>query len=145
VVSEDPFEVSVDSESFQLLCRELNSMVRKENASWSVDLLSGGFKFNDELPESANGSLQDMLPMITLLRRLWAYRASLVEGMPRASLAENWDEVRRLAPQWAGFAADRCAASMKSVMVAVREQDARFAEDIARLEERLLHGTRQES
>jgi hypothetical protein len=131
------YDLELGSERFLDLCTRLNATVRRDDAAWSADLLSGGFKFDDEIPDGLDESPEAFLPLITLLRRLWAYRISLVEGQPRPELAPAWEWTRRLAPQWAGFAPDRCSAIMRSVVDQVKARDARFARDGERLEARL--------
>jgi hypothetical protein len=44
-------DLPIDSECCRYLCAELNRAQYRENAKCSVDLLSGGFKFSDEVPE----------------------------------------------------------------------------------------------
>ncbi len=80
------YDLELGSERFLFLCMKLNATAQREDAAWSADLLSGGFKFNDEIPDGLNESPDLFLPLITLLRSLWAYRSSLVEGKPRPSL-----------------------------------------------------------
>jgi hypothetical protein len=131
------YDLELGSERFLDLCTRLNATVRRNDAAWSADLLSGGFKFDDEIPDGLDESPESFLPLITLLRMLWAYRRSLVEGHPRPELAPAWEWTRRLASRWAGFAPDRCSAIMQSVVDQVKARDARSASDVERLEARL--------
>jgi hypothetical protein len=130
----DAYDLELGSDRFVFLCTKLNATVPRTDAAWSVDLLSGGFKFNDEIPVGLNESPDLFLPLITLLRSLWAYRSSLVEGRPRADLSATWEWTRRLAPHWAGFAPDRCSANMQSAVDEVRSKDVQYVRDIERLE-----------
>ena len=130
------YDLELGSDRFVFLCSQLDATVPRADAAWSVDLLSGGFKFNDEIPDGLNESPELFLPLITLLRSLWAYRSSLVEGEPRADLSATWEWTRRLAPHWAGFAPDRCSANMQSAVDDVRSQDVHYVRDIERLEAR---------
>jgi hypothetical protein len=136
VASEDGFELTLSSECFRVLCTKLNTTVFKRDAPWSVDILSGGFKFSDEFPDNVNEPAV-LLPLITLLRRLWAYRVSLVEGKPRSELGPTWELTKALAPKWAGFTPDRCSPGMKPIVDEVKAKDSQFAQDIERLEEEL--------
>ena len=131
------YDLELGSERFLFLCTKLNATAQRDDAAWSVDLLSGGFEFNDEIPDGLNESPDLFLPLITLLRSLWAYRSSLVEGKRRPDLASAWERTRRLAPQWAGFAPDRCSAMMRPVIAQVKSQDEQFARDMERLEARM--------
>jgi hypothetical protein len=131
------YDLELGSERFLELCSKLDLTAQRADAARSVDLLSGGFKFDDEIPDGLNESPDQFLPLITLLRSLWAYRSSQVEGKPRADLSATWEWTRRLAPQWAGFAPDRCSAMLRSAVDDVRSKDVQFAQDIERLEARL--------
>ena len=130
----ESYHLELDSDRFLFLCAKLNATVRRDDATWSVDILSGGFKFNDEIPEGLSESPELFLPLTTLLRSLWAYRVSLVEGKPRPDLYPTWESTRHLAPHWAGFAPDRCSANMQSAVDDVKSKDVQYARDIERLE-----------
>jgi hypothetical protein len=136
----EAYHLELGSDRFLFLCTKLNATVRRDDASWSVDILSGGFKFNDEIPDGLSESPELFLPLTTLLRRLWAYRSSLVEGNPRPDLHPTWESTRQLAPQWAGFAPDRCSANVRSLVAEVKSRDEQFARDVERLEPRLRKG-----
>jgi hypothetical protein len=130
------YELELGSERFLDLCTKLNATAQRDDAAWSVDILSGGFKFNDEIPDGLDESPDLFLPLVALLRGLWAYRASLVEGKSRPDLAPAWEWTSRLAPLWAGFAPDRCSANMRPVVAQVKAQDVQFAQDLQGLEAR---------
>ena len=134
------YDLELGSERFLFLCAKLNATGQRDDAAWSADILSGGFKFNDEIPDSLNESPDLFLPLITLLRSLWAYRLSLVAGEPRSDLAPTWEWTRRFAPQWAGFVPDRCSAIMQPVIDEVKSRDVQFARDIEHFEAKLRRG-----
>jgi hypothetical protein len=136
----EAYHLELGSDRFLFLCTKLNATVRRDDASWSVDLLSGGLKFNDEIPDGLGDSPELFLPLTTLLRSLWAYRSSLVEGKPRPDLYPTWESTRRLAPQWAGFAPDRSSANMRAVVAEVKSRDEQFARDLEHLEARRRRG-----
>ncbi len=102
-----------------------------------MNILSAGFNFDDEIPDGLTESPDPFRPLTELLRSLWVYRLSLVNGKPRPDLAHTSEWTRRLAPQWAGFAPDRCSAIIQSVVGEVRVRDVEFARDIEPLEARL--------
>jgi hypothetical protein len=93
---QDAYDLELGSDRFLFLCTKLNATVRRDDAAWSADILSGGFKFSDEIPDDFDESLDLSLPLIAMLRRLWAYRVSLVEGKPRPDLASTWELTRSL-------------------------------------------------
>jgi hypothetical protein len=136
---EHAYELNSNSERFILLCTKLNAMVCKEGATWSADIFSGGFKFSDEVPHDMNNpeSIEIALSLTTLMRRLWAYRMSLIEGKPRPDLAATWELTRALAPRWAGFTPDRCSPKMQPIVDGVRFKREQFDRDIERLEARI--------
>jgi hypothetical protein len=137
MATQDPYVLEPGSDRFLSLCARLNTTIRADDAEWSVDIMSGGFKFNDEIPDGLRESPDVFLPLITLLRCLWAYRVSLVEGQPRADLALWWDSALHLAPHWAGFTPHRCSAAMQPVVADVKSKGLEFARDVERLEARL--------
>jgi hypothetical protein len=107
-MDEDPFKCDVGSEMFRRVCTELNSTVYSAESSWSIDLMCGAAKFSDEVPASITSSNDLLLPAVTVLRSIWAYRKSLLKNAPRSELQDYWDGVKALAPNWAGFSPDRC-------------------------------------
>jgi hypothetical protein len=110
-IYEDPLDPA--SEAFQRLCIHLDSSVRRDNATCSVDLFSGGFKFSDEAPPDYEKLADSLPPFVDLMRCLWGYRASIVAGKPRQDLAAYWEAARRYAPGWAGFSPERASEEMK--------------------------------
>src|SRR5262249_27520078 len=134
---EHAYDIDLASTRFILLCETLNATVCEENATWSADILSGGLKFSDEIPQEMSNpqsldvtSIELTLCLTTLMRRLWAYRMSLIEGTPRSDLAATWELTRSLAPQWAGFAPDRCSAKMRPLVDGVRCKTEQFDQDV---------------
>jgi hypothetical protein len=92
----------VDSGEFQIVCAELNAACLDEHATRGFDLLSGGFKYSDEIPGELM-SRDNVVLIVSVLRRLWGYRASIIRGAVRRDLEETWQAVQVLAPLWAGF------------------------------------------
>lgn len=133
------YELDLHSDKFRVLCNKLNMTLCKEGATWTADIFSGGFKFSDEFPEGLNEpEMIDLaLSVTTLLRRLWTYRMSLIEGKPRSDLAVTWESTMTLAPRWAGFTPERCSPRMQSIVDGVRSKKTQFAEDVDRLEARI--------
>lgn len=133
---EKAYELDLNSERFLFLCAKLNAMVCKEGATWSADIFSGGFKFSDETPGDVYECeyIEVALSLTTLMRRLWAYRMSVVEGRPRPDLAATWELTRALAPQWAGFTPDRCSPKMQPIVDGVKFKLEQFDQDTERLE-----------
>ena len=106
---EDAYQCEIGSDIFRRVCVELNSAAFDSNAKWSVEIMSGGVRFSDEIPASIKSSDELQLPAVTLFRRLWAYRQSLLNGEPRADLEPTWAAVKNLAPNWVGFTPNRCS------------------------------------
>ncbi|MDB5387945.1 MAG: hypothetical protein JWM11_3591 [Planctomycetaceae bacterium] len=106
---ENPWHLALNSGRFKILCQFLNRTTPNTDATLHYDVMSGGYRFSDESPPD---SLRDfdqelILPLITLLRFLWAYRLSVVHGTPRNELAEWWHSTKVLAPNWSGFSPER--------------------------------------
>jgi hypothetical protein len=130
----DARDSELHTDCFTLICGLLNTTDLKGDAVWTVDIFSGGFKFSDEIPDVSDESFEVTLSLIALLRRLWAYRVSLVEGEPRADLAPTWESASRLAPHWVGFTPDRCCSGMQPIVNELKSKDLQFAQDIEQLE-----------
>ncbi len=147
MLPEDFYDINLCSERFSLLCSKLNATLYKEDATWTLDVFSGGFKFSDEFPEglSKPETMELELLLSTLMRSLWAYRISLVEGKSRPDLAATWESAKALAPLWAGFTPDRCSPNMQPIVDRVRSKAAQFAQDVERLEARLCKGKAMQS
>ena len=130
-MSNDQFELHFNSELCIHLLNHLNSATLKNDAEWSVDIISGGFKFSDEIPQSASSLSDDLrLPLVTLLRILWGYRISLVSGHPRTDLEKWWCLAKEHAPLWAGFCQKRCSSDAKLYLDECRMRLLKFSEDI---------------
>ncbi len=95
-------------------------MAQDLNATRGYDLFAGGFKYSDEVPRDLWCSEEHVLPLVTLLRQLWGYRASLIEGQPRNDLQVVWEAVRTWSPNWAGFSQDRCSCDLTAELQLVR-------------------------
>ena len=113
MIDSSSFDVAFDSEEFCRVCAELNRLVPDIHAQASYDGMSGGFKFPDEIPNDRVTRDALALPLVTVLRSLWSYRRSLVEGRPRLELEEWWSAVKASAPKWPGFLESRCGPSMR--------------------------------
>ena len=109
-MTDDPYDVEFGSDQCNALLELLNKTTVRPDASFKVDMMSGAYKFSDEFPDlSADDSL--LFPLVNLLRMLWAFRISLVRKNPRIEYEHWWELVRTNAPNWAGFASDRCTAA----------------------------------
>jgi hypothetical protein len=95
--------------------------------------MSGGFAFSDEGPRELKDS-EHTLPLITLLRRLWGYRVSLVAGESRADLLPWWEQTKALAPHWAGFSPERCSAEMRAMAQECDDRCEQFSRDLDSLD-----------
>lgn len=104
----DPFDLKFGSEEMNVLLEILDKTAIQPNASNKVDIMSGAYKFSDEIPKMDEDS-NLLFPLVTLLRNLWAFRISLVRENPRMELAHWWDMTKKNAPNWAGFAEERCS------------------------------------
>ena len=49
---EDGYQCEIGSDIFRRVCVELNSTAVDGNANWSVEIMSGGVRFSDEIPAS---------------------------------------------------------------------------------------------
>lgn len=135
--SRDLYHLELGSDRFVLLCGKLDDANRRDDASWSAEQMSGGFRFDDEFPRDLDDSPEVVLPLVTLLRNLWAYRRSLVEGTPRAELACWWEQTQHLAPHWAGFAPERCSPEMQPVVEEVKASQEQFSRDVLAIDSKL--------
>jgi hypothetical protein len=103
--------------SYVNLCSCLDSLEYDESALCSADLLSGGYKFSDEIPMVFEMDQSHAQDVISLLRYLWAYRASIVINNPLSSLADCWNRTKQYAPNWPGFYDERCSSCMMSFVI----------------------------
>src|SRR6185437_2940645 len=60
-------DVNPASGDFIILCTHLNSLVRRDDAECAPDLLSGGFKFSDEVPADIEKLGENLMPLVNLL------------------------------------------------------------------------------
>lgn len=138
--SHDPFELPVESPQCRFLCAALNDARVQQDAECRPEFFSGACKFSDEVPEALLESDDHTLPLVTLLRCLWGYRASFVVGKPREDLAPYWNLAQRMAPQWAGFTAERCSPEMADyVNGSVRKHCEQILTDMDRLDAQHSH------
>ena len=83
-------------------------------ARWSpdakrhFDAMSGGFYWSDECWDAAIDACMEY-PNYAF-RELLAYRASLINGEPRAKYQDAWEQVKAGSPSWPGFRAERVSA-----------------------------------
>ncbi len=70
---EDAYHCEIGTDIFRRVCVELNSTAFDSSAKWSVEIISGGVRFSDEIPASIKSSDELQLPAVTLFRRLWGY------------------------------------------------------------------------
>ena len=134
----NPYELVYESEQCAFLLSRLNETTAKTDATFQVDIMSGAYRFSDEVPELEHAvEEQNILPLITLLRKLWAYRISLVRGNPRKDLECWWGMAKQRAPKWAGFANLRCSEDAVDYAERCSQHFIRFERDAIALEERL--------
>ena len=132
---QDPLDPA--SERFAALCKHLNCAARQDNAKWSADVFSGGFKFSDEFPTDYEKLGEQLPSFVDLLRCLWGYRASLVMQTPRQDLAGYWEAAKAHAPNWAGFSSERSSAQMKPRVAATDRKVTKFIRDMDRMDREL--------
>jgi hypothetical protein len=103
-------------------------------AKWSsiakrtFDGLSGGFIWDDELPE---GAIEACTRIDNWAFRLvLAYRASLITGEPREECRAPWDQLLRECPEWPGFQSERQSAELRGQLERANE---RFMASIRRI------------
>ena len=53
---EDAYQCEIGSDIFRRVCVELNSAAFDSNAKWSVEIISCGVRFSDEIPVSIKSS-----------------------------------------------------------------------------------------
>lgn len=71
----------------------------------TYDIMAGGLVWTDEVPNPSDRGLN--LRVSVYLRTVIAYRASLSLNQPRLELENNWNELKKLLPNWPGFKEDR--------------------------------------
>ena len=134
--SPDPFDIKLDSDEFREICAEMNRLEPDSNLFAVYDGMSGAFKFADESPKSICQKPDHplLLPLITVLRCLWAFRVSLVRGKPRPDLEVWWTAARETAPHWPGFLEDRCSTLMLPFCTVCEESSRRLSNDFDKLD-----------
>jgi hypothetical protein len=86
----------------EVLIPHLRRLRADPQATRQFEMMSGGFLWSDEKPAGYSDAAADYA-----LRRLLAYRASLVRGRPREELASTWEAVLAACPEWPGFLPER--------------------------------------
>lgn len=74
-------------------------------AACSYDIMAGGLIWADEVPNPSDRGLN--LRISLYLRSVIAYRASLSLNQPRLEIENNWNELKKLLPNWPGFKEER--------------------------------------
>jgi hypothetical protein len=95
------------------LAKIIGQLQYDPEATRSFDLMSGAFLWSDERPEIDSRQPEHSMVVINLLRKLFAYRASLILDSPRSEFAELWEEVRSVAPDWPGFRSERRSTELR--------------------------------
>ncbi|QDT27188.1 hypothetical protein Enr10x_25030 [Gimesia panareensis] len=148
-MNENAFDLKPDEPEFEKICRDLNRLVVDPQASPSFDGMSGAFNFSDEFPKaylSAEGEPDSLLlPCISLLRYLWAYRQSLILCTPRSELKHLWFKTRESAPDWPGFLPERCSPEMRETALNCAAEAVRFSAALDDLDVRSSRRSSQES
>lgn len=71
----------------------------------TYDIMAGGLVWTDEVPNPSDRGLN--LRVSVYLRSVIAYRASLSLNQPRLELENDWNELKKLLPNWPGFKEER--------------------------------------
>jgi len=138
MLEDDKYHLEIGSPIFNKIVSLLNECSIDCNATWSVDIMSGGFKFSDEVSERIKSSSDEVrMPAVTLLRILWAHRISLVSRSPRVDLATWWDATKNLAPRWPGFDISRTTIAAIDYAKECNVKTKIFNEEIERIEDSL--------
>lgn len=85
----------------------IRSLEYDPDARRTFEWLSGAFVWSDEGMVLPDQPAEVVIIVGGLIKRLAAYRASLILGEPRTEFADVWDEVRKAAPNWPGFRPER--------------------------------------
>ncbi len=87
------------------------------------ELMSGGIVWTDEKISGVRTEV------IWALRPLFAYRASLIAGMPAEKWRSYWDACQTLFPHWIGFRPDRCQPAPE-LLVLLKKGEAAMLRDL---------------
>jgi hypothetical protein len=111
------------------------------NASYSYEIMSGGFAWSDErLAEAASICTEQGS---WAFRVIMGYRTSLIRQIPREELRSPWDQLLRECPDWPGFRPERRAPSLapaldrewRKTCVGFRRLERRLRQQTGRKEE----------
>jgi len=106
--------------------REINAMCRR---GWFArpfyEYMSGGLIWTDETNVSGE--------MLDALRLLFHCRTQLIMQSPQKEWAEYWAAAHKIAPNWVGFHANRCAPTEK-LRKLVLAGEKRLEADLAQLD-----------
>ena len=97
-----------------LLLDALRACKYSPTATCGYDLMAGGLIWDDEIPPRTDYGSN--LRASVHLRKVIAYRASLILDEPRTDLEEDWVELMRLLPAWPGFRPERVAGEAKRLL-----------------------------
>lgn len=106
-----------------LLLDALRACQYSPTATCSYDLMAGGLIWDDELPPRTEYDLN--LRASVHLRKVIAYRASLMLNEPRTDLEEDWIELMRLLPAWPGFRPERVAGEVQRLLKVHKYKESR--------------------
>jgi hypothetical protein len=109
----------------------LDALIAQPDAHVFFEVMSGALVWSDEYPFVADGVYYDieMFPR-QLLRGVWAYRSSLIEGEPKERCRAGWELAQSLFPKWPGFLPERRDPSLKDLLVRLREEAGDPFEDL---------------
>ena len=107
--------MSLITADFERYARTLDDVIFSETARPFYEAMSGGLMWGDE---------QSEIPFSELgwFRAALAYRTSVILGQPRNELESIWNALRRFAPNWPGFRAERCSPSPELVELVNKEK-----------------------
>ena len=91
-------------------------------ATRQFEIMSGGFMWSDERPGAGYSEAAGDYAM----RFLFAYRASLVRGRPRAELRAVWEAVLAACPEWPGFLPERCSPELAPELERASSTNSRY-------------------
>ncbi|MCB9852636.1 MAG: hypothetical protein H6819_06035 [Phycisphaerales bacterium] len=91
----------------------IRSLEYDPNAQRTFEWLSGALVWSDEGMVLLDEAAETTMLVCTVIKRLAAYRSSLILGEPRADLADVWNEVKKAAPNWPGFRPERQHPSLR--------------------------------
>lgn len=100
-----------------------------EGAERRYDVMRGGFVWSDEMPSRGSG-LKENIMAIHVLARVIAYRASLTTGSPNEECRVEWEELRRILPNWPGFREERIYGQVKRDLKAVKLKEEKCLKDL---------------